>query len=30
VTNDGSMDELQAQVDGLWPELKAAAKVRSE
>jgi len=24
------MDELQAQVDGLWPELKAAAKVRSE
>ena len=28
VTNDGSMDELQAQVDGLWPELKAAAKAR--
>jgi dephospho-CoA kinase len=30
LTNDGSLDELQAQVDGLWPELKAAAKVRSE
>jgi dephospho-CoA kinase len=28
LTNDGSMDELQAQVDALWPELKAAAKVR--
>jgi dephospho-CoA kinase len=28
LTNDGSMDELQAQVDALWPELKALAKVR--
>jgi dephospho-CoA kinase len=28
VTNDGSMDELQAQVDALWPELKAATKVQ--
>jgi dephospho-CoA kinase len=26
--NDGSVEELQAQVDGLWPELKAAAKGR--
>jgi dephospho-CoA kinase len=28
LTNDGSMDELQAQVDALWPELKSAAKAR--
>jgi dephospho-CoA kinase len=28
LTNDGSMDELQAQVDALWQELKAAANVR--
>jgi len=28
LTNDGSMDELQTQVDALWPELKATAKVR--
>jgi dephospho-CoA kinase len=30
LTNDGSMDELQAKVDALWPDLKAAAKVRNE
>jgi dephospho-CoA kinase len=26
LTNDGSMEHLQAQVDALWPVLKAAAK----
>jgi dephospho-CoA kinase len=26
LTNDGSMEELQAQVDALWPVLKAAAR----
>jgi dephospho-CoA kinase len=26
LTNDGSVDELQAQVDALWPGLKAGAK----
>jgi dephospho-CoA kinase len=26
LTNDGSLDELRAQVDALWPKLKAAAK----
>ena len=26
LTNDGSVEELKAQVDALWPELKAAAK----
>ena len=29
LTNDGSIDELQAQVDVLWPGLKAAAKERA-
>jgi dephospho-CoA kinase len=29
LTNDGSIDELQAQVDALWPELKAAGRVRA-
>jgi dephospho-CoA kinase len=28
LTNDGSIDELQTQVDALWPDLKAAAKAR--
>jgi dephospho-CoA kinase len=28
LTNDGSLEELQAQVHALWPELKTAAKVR--
>jgi len=25
LTNDGSIEQLQAQVDALWPVLKAAA-----
>jgi dephospho-CoA kinase len=29
LTNDGSVQELQVQVDGLWPELQAAAKGRA-
>lgn len=28
LTNDGSVNELQAQVDALWPELQEAAKRR--
>jgi len=28
LTNDGSMENLQAQVDALWPVLKDAAKLR--
>ncbi|MGD0796147.1 MAG: dephospho-CoA kinase [Acidobacteriaceae bacterium] len=30
LTNDGSLDELRAQVDAVWPELKKMAKGRSE
>jgi dephospho-CoA kinase len=30
LTNGGSIDELQAQADALWPELKAAAKLRQK
>ena len=29
LTNDGSVDDLRAQVDALWPELKDAAKRRA-
>jgi dephospho-CoA kinase len=29
LTNDGSVEQLQAQVDALWPALKAAAMQRS-
>jgi dephospho-CoA kinase len=29
LTNDGSVENLQAQVDALWPVLKAAAKRRT-
>jgi dephospho-CoA kinase len=29
LTNDGSIEQLQAQVDALWPELKAAAMQRA-
>jgi len=28
LTNDGSVEQLHAQVDGLWPVLKDAAKQR--
>jgi dephospho-CoA kinase len=28
LTNDGSMEHLQAQVDKLWPVLTDAAKLR--
>jgi len=29
LTNDGSIEQMQAQVDALWPVLKAASMQRA-